>query len=556
MKNVFLLKLATALFSVLCTTLLGYGVFAADFPANAGTLGAIPDYPVNAGGCHVSGQINKDVTFTVSGITGAPTNVEIKNLTFSPAHTWGGDISAVLIAPNGTTASVFGRIGATTATGAGTASDLAGPYGFRNTADPNIWTVQATNPMPSNTYAATVSGGAGITNPAATVNLDTAFAGVAAPNGTWTLRLRDGCDGDTGGVSAVTLTVDGPAALTKPNADFTGDGKTDFSMVRDNTPALAGNEFYRLESVREKLRYLAENPPQASEDLVPGTNLIWFINNSISNADTITSFGQPTTDFIVPSDYDGDGKADIAIWRPGAPTVAAFYILQSSTSTVRMEPFGQTGDDPAITGDYDGDGKSDIATYRCPPIGSPGQCFFFYKGSNANPSGNITYVPWGFGQQFDFFVNPGDFDGDGRFDFCIQRTTPGQSPAAQFILAKSGGGPIEYINWGLNTDLIIPGDYDGDGKYDFMVSRTVSGNRHYWLLTRTNNTSFAVWGITGDVRTPGDYDGDGKTDIAIWRPSTTPSMSTYYVRRSSNGALQTFGYGNQGDGAVPGWNVH
>ncbi len=36
-----------------------------------------------------------------------------------------------------------------------------------------------------------------------------AFAGVADPTGTWTLRLEDGCAGDTGSISAATLTVDG-----------------------------------------------------------------------------------------------------------------------------------------------------------------------------------------------------------------------------------------------------------------------------------------------------------------------------------------------------------
>ncbi|MCU0238533.1 MAG: hypothetical protein MUC29_03755, partial [Pyrinomonadaceae bacterium] len=257
--NIFVLTLTLILSSFL-------NVFAADFPANAGTLGAIPDYPVNGAGCHVSGWTDKDVTFTVSGITGSPTNVEIKNLTFSPAHTWGGDVTATLIAPNGTSSVVFGRIGATTATAAGTASDLAGPYGFRNTSDPNIWSVSATTPLPSNTYAAVISGGAGVANPAPTVNLDTAFAAVPSANGTWILRLRDGCDGDTGSVSAVTLTVDGAAAPADSPNDFNGDGRSDFWTVRADLPR-PQDSMLSLGSAREKLQkqdeLITTNAPQA-----------------------------------------------------------------------------------------------------------------------------------------------------------------------------------------------------------------------------------------------------------------------------------------------------
>ena len=379
--------------------------------------------------------------------------------------------------------------------------------------------------------------------------------------------MEDGCAGDTGSISAATLTVDGvPTAPAEANADFDGDGKTDYSNARDNSPPPAigtfNNDFFRAESVREKLRIQAEQTDSPSLG-VPGGSITWYIQRTQSNSPRVEAFGTAATDFIVPNDYNVNGRDDIAVWRPGAPTVAAFYILNATNNTVREEFFGQTGDDTAITGDYDGDGIADLASYRCPAIGAgDGQCFFYYKGTLNNPMGNITYVPWGFGEQFDFFVNPGDFDGDGKFDFCIQRTNPSSAGSGQFVLLKSGGG-VEYITWGRDSDLIVPGDYDGDGKYDFCVSRTetIGGNagRSYYILERDGGGTGGSpirWGIAGDVRTPGDYDGDGKTDIAVWRSSATVSDSRYFVRRSSDGALQQFQWGQTGDFAIPAWIVH
>ena len=54
-------------------------------------------------------------------------------------------------------------------------------------------------------------------------------------------------------------------------------------------------------------------------------------------------------------DYDGDGKADFAVWRP---SVGGWYILSSSTGNPLPTTYlGLSGDIP-VPADYDGDGKT------------------------------------------------------------------------------------------------------------------------------------------------------------------------------------------------------
>ena len=196
-----------------------------------------------------------------------------------------------------------------------------------------------------------------------------------------TLRV----DGIRIGTSFAGVTQSGggsPTPTPDANVDFNGDGKSDWLVTRGS-----------------------------------GNLLSWFVNINGTGEFRGVQWGT-ITDQRIPADYDGDGKDDYAVWRPlttgQASGNAFFYILQSQTSTVRVEDFGQNGDDPRVVGDYDGDGKDDIAVYR---QNAGGQNFFYYRASMNNPGGNITFVPWGSGE----FVRPnyGDYDGDNKADFCV-----------------------------------------------------------------------------------------------------------------------------------------
>ncbi len=534
-------------------------------------LGGIAD----ATACGPTPGVPRNVTFTATGLSGAVSTVDLSMTIGGPNHTWMGDIIATLIAPNGASHTLFGVTTSTTATGIGDSSDLGATYVFSDTAPapPNGgWWQAATAAgaaaiIPAGTYRTTASGGAGQVNPAPPTSMNSAFTGVADANGTWTLRLTDGCTGDTGSVTAANLSVTtgGGGPVNDVNVDLNGDGKTDWVVARGTTTPLTEATAPSEAAIRRNFDSSTETKTRIRRDgsenaLAPP--IYWYSSINGTGTTGVGQLGDAATDFITPEDFDGDGKDDLVVWTEGAATVANFKILQSTTNTVRVEVFGQTGDDPAIVGDYDGDNKADPAVYRCPGIASPaGQCYFFYRGSNANPGGNITYVPWGFGVDGDFFPYVGDFNGDGKNDFCIQRSNPSSPASGQFVLLKSSNLGVEYINWGNSSDFLIPGDYDGDNQTDICVRRTVGGVRQHWILYRTGATSFTNWGVTGDVSTPGDYDGDGKDDLAVWRGSSDPNANFFWVLNSSNGSVTQFEWGqcptvSTCDFPVAGWAVH
>lgn len=271
----------------------------------------------------------------------------------------------------------------------------------------------------------------------------------------------------------------------RPFADFDGDGRTDAAVFRSGS---------------------------------------WFVNPS-NAAGTFfsTPFGL-ATDKLAPADYDGDGKTDLAVWRE---TDGNFYILNSSNAAARVENFGLAGDIP-LPGDFDGDGKADLATYR-----EATQSYFFYRGSLNNPSGNITYLPWG--TSGDKAVR-GDFDGDGKLDPAVFRTS-----SAQWIIRRSSDGQIVYRNFGLATDTRVTGDFDGDAKTDIAVFRD-----GVWYILQSSNDQVRIanWGLATDVPAAGDYDGDGKTDVAVFR------NGVFYVFASASSLPLYINFGASGDIAV------
>lgn len=243
----------------------------------------------------------------------------------------------------------------------------------------------------------------------------------------------------------------------------------------------------------------------------------------------------------VKSDFDGDGKSDIGVFRNGE-----WFILPSSGGGYIYDSFGGSGN--PVHADYDGDGKTDLAVWRC--VGAQGT-FFIRRSSD----GRAITQPWGKCPGDYAETLTGDYDGDGKADITVFRTDDGNGTRTAFYILRSSDGQMQVIQWGASGDFPRVADYDGDGKTDAAVYRS-SANSFYVLRSSDNQLTTVRFGVIGfDSPFAADFDGDKKAEFVVYRflaLGANQDQGTWYFWNNATQRFSSVKFGKDGsDWAVP-----
>lgn len=274
--------------------------------------------------------------------------------------------------------------------------------------------------------------------------------------------------------------------VIQPDGKIIAGGEIEDQTRIEYDMALARYEGDAVTSVRRTFSDF-DGDGKADVSVFRSSDRTWYLLCSTTGF-SASQFGS-TDDMLAPADFDGDGKTDIAVFRNGI-----WYWLNSSNGSFNSVAFGQAGD-ISVPADYMGDGRSELAVFRS------GTWYILNLV-------NQQFQAVQFGASIDKPA-AADYDGDGKIDIAVVRQTGGVSN--WYILGTSRG--FYGLPFGTDTDKLVPADYDGDGKADVAVYRGGS-----WFVQASSQGFYNIhFGASSDVPAAADYDGDGKTDIAVYR---------------------------------------
>jgi hypothetical protein len=311
----------------------------------------------------------------------------------------------------------------------------------------------------------------------------------------------------------VFVEVGGNVATSITAHSFTGNGTALAHCVVDSSnPAVGSNLTYRGGALLIPQAPLVAGVNYRVSMTVNGVAYNWAF--STTNTGVITP-GCQLNGFVA-GDFNGDGKADLAVSGPGGSCV----LTSSGTSLTAPNRWSTTpfyGTIATLAGDVNGDGKADLVAVN------KGQVFVTTStGSGFNLPAQWSTVPF-YGGRGTFVA---DLNGDGKADLVAV------NEHSVWVMLSNGAGFNPPTLWssalfyGSVTTFVA--DVSGDGKADLVAVNATST----WVMTSTGSgfNAPALWSNTsffGSVATlAADVTGDGKADLVAVNAGDTWVMAS------------------------------
>jgi hypothetical protein len=270
------------------------------------------------------------------------------------------------------------------------------------------------------------------------------------------------------------------AAVSVAVADFNGDGKADLAVADSSGNAvsiLLGN---------------GDGTFQAPKDftIVPGNNF---------------------TTYVAAGDFNGDGKADVAVIDS-----SVVYVLLGNgdgTFTLKTTLTGISNPQSVTLGDFNGDGKLDMAVVDR----TTNSVSLFLGNGDGTMQAPINTASLGIGAAT--YMAAADFNKDNKLDLVLAD----QNSSQVVVLLGNGDGHFQAarsfpLNSGGGFDVAV-GDFNGDGVPDIAATSPIAQTVIILLGKGDGNfqpaASFST-GLLGGSATNlavGDFNKDGKLDI-------------------------------------------
>jgi uncharacterized repeat protein (TIGR01451 family) len=259
----------------------------------------------------------------------------------------------------------------------------------------------------------------------------------------------------------------------------------------------------------------------------------------------------PATNSIAVADFNQDGNPDVAVTSLPENYVTVFLgqggDLFSAGTNIPVEQTSGLPTGPAflVASDFNGDGKPDLAVAD-QQADSVSILLGDGKGSFQPPA----FYPAGSNPQY---LIAADFNGDGKPDLAVANSAAlsadQENGSISILLGQSSGAfqaPVNYAA-GAHPYAMVAADLNGDGILDLAVADNGAlGTSNYggvWILPGNRNGTFGAATLLAAGENPvhlaaADLNGDGDLDLIVATTSSPGTGEIVVLMGNGKGAFQ------------------